>query len=192
MRVALRGGTYRIGIWKRFEKNFKEIWKKCLTKSLRCGIIVKLSAREGRGTANGHWKLNNKRDCTKHCEVRNTRSRQKELYILNKVKEAKIKIARKGCNRRKSDIIKIFREFDPGSGWTLAACITHSSRTESDHLILREAVIRLSGGRVSNAWATCLYVRDNVGKLTLIPHNTLVPHDTDVKDLLHRDGLASD
>ena len=24
----------------------------------------------------------------------------------------------------------IFREFDPGSGLTLAACITHSSRTE--------------------------------------------------------------
>ena len=27
---------------------------------------------------------------TKHCKVRNTRSRQRELYILNKVKEAKI------------------------------------------------------------------------------------------------------
>ena len=28
---------------------------------------------------------------TKHCKVRNTRSRQRELYILNKVKEAKKK-----------------------------------------------------------------------------------------------------
>ena len=36
---------------------------------------------------------------TKHCEVRNTKSRQRELYILNKVKEAKIKIARKGYSR---------------------------------------------------------------------------------------------
>ena len=27
--------------------------------------------------------------------------------------------------------IEFFREFDPGSGLTLAACITHSSRTES-------------------------------------------------------------
>ena len=26
--------------------------------------------------------------------------------------------------------IQFFREFDPGSGLTLAACITHSSRTE--------------------------------------------------------------
>ena len=27
-------------------------------------------------------------------------------------------------------IYNFFREFDPGSGLTLAACITHSSRTE--------------------------------------------------------------
>ena len=29
-----------------------------------------------------------------------------------------------------TDNIQFFREFDPGSGLTLAACITHSSRTE--------------------------------------------------------------
>ena len=39
--------------------------------------------------------------------------------------------------------IRIFREFDPGSGLTLAACITHSSRTEYGNIF--------SGGRVSNA-----------------------------------------
>ena len=27
-------------------------------------------------------------------------------------------------------VIQFFREFDPGSGWTLAACLTHASRTE--------------------------------------------------------------
>ena len=27
-------------------------------------------------------------------------------------------------------LIEIFREFDPGSGRTLAACLTHASRTE--------------------------------------------------------------
>ena len=35
-------------------------------------------------------------------------------------------------------------EFDPGSGRTLAACLTHASRTDS---ILR---MRVSGARVSN------------------------------------------
>jgi hypothetical protein len=36
----------------------------------------------------------------------------------------------------------LFGEFDPGSGQTLAACLTHASRT----VLLRKN----SGGRVSN------------------------------------------
>src|SRR5260221_13151031 len=39
-------------------------------------------------------------------------------------------------------------EFDPGSGQTLAACVTHASRTRRP---LRGAA---SGGRVSNTWST--------------------------------------
>ena len=35
-------------------------------------------------------------------------------------------------------------------------------------------------------------MRDNVGKLTLIPHNASESHVFDAKDLLYRDGLASD
>ena len=50
----------------------------------------------------------------------------------------------------------------------------------------------ISGGRVSNAWATCPCVGDNVRKRTLIPHNPIVSHDTVGKDLLRKDGLASD
>ena len=41
--------------------------------------------------------------------------------------------------------ILYFGEFDPGSGRTLAACLTHASRTEN---FLRNV---LSGERVSNA-----------------------------------------
>jgi len=37
----------------------------------------------------------------------------------------------------------LFWEFDPGSGWTLAACLKHASRTE----ICRK--MKISGGRVS-------------------------------------------
>ena len=44
----------------------------------------------------------------------------------------------------------MFKEFDPGSGRTLAARLTHASRTKFGELILREAFFRLSGGRVSN------------------------------------------
>ena len=39
----------------------------------------------------------------------------------------------------------------------------------------------LSGGRVSNAWVTCLTQGDNSWKRLLIPHKTTVPHGTGVK-----------
>ena len=42
---------------------------------------------------------------------------------------------------------------------------------------------QVSGGRVSNAWATCLRLGDNTGKLVLIPHNTYEMHVLYVKHL---------
>ena len=79
-----------------------------------------------------------------------------------------------------------FWEFDPGSGRTLAACLTHASRTG---WFLRGS---LSGERVSNAWGTCLSVGDNSWKRLLIPHNVTGWHHLVTKDLLLKDGLASD
>src|ERR1035437_9106765 len=58
--------------------------------------------------------------------------------------------------------IDINGEFDPGSGRTLAACLTHASR----------ANLRVSGERVSNTWATCPELWDNPGKPGLIPDMT--------------------
>ena len=50
----------------------------------------------------------------------------------------------------------------------------------------------LSGERVSNAWRTCLSVGDNSWKRLLIPHNVIWGHPWITKDLLLKDGLASD
>ena len=44
------------------------------------------------------------------------------------------------------DEIELYEEFDPGSGRTLAARLTHASRTE----IFGACFEYLSGGRVSN------------------------------------------
>ena len=56
-----------------------------------------------------------------------------------------------------------YGEFDPGSGRTLAACLTHASRT------VRPLRGYTSGERVSNTWVTCPALRDKPGKLGLIP-----------------------
>ena len=50
----------------------------------------------------------------------------------------------------------------------------------------------LSGERVSNAWETCLSVGDNSWKRLLIPHNVIWGHPFITKDLLLKDGFASD
>ena len=63
-----------------------------------------------------------------------------------------------------------FGEFDPGSGRTLAACLTHASRTERPPPWWGCS----SGERVSNTWVICPALRDKLGKLGLIPDRTMV------------------
>ena len=60
---------------------------------------------------------------------------------------------------------KIKREFDPGSESTLAARLTHASRTRKPG-----QPGEYSGVRVSNTWMIYLLVGDNPGKPGLIPH----------------------
>ena len=43
---------------------------------------------------------------------------------------------------------------------------------------------KLSGGRVSNAWVTCLIQGDNSWKRLLIPHKRTVLHGTVRKDFI--------
>ena len=68
-----------------------------------------------------------------------------------------------------------YGEFDPGSGRTLAACLTHASRAMK---LLRKWI---SGGRVSNTWVTCLIVGNSLSKGRLIPHKIVVSHETAIK-----------
>src|ERR1041384_3314717 len=55
-------------------------------------------------------------------------------------------------------------EFDPGSGQTLAACLTHASRTGHSFRTMS------SGGRVSNTWATCHLEGDTPRQRGVRPH----------------------
>ena len=60
----------------------------------------------------------------------------------------------------------IVGEFDPGSGRTLAACLTHASRT------LKHFRVWMSGERVSNTWVICPALWDKPWKRGLIPDRT--------------------
>ena len=40
---------------------------------------------------------------------------------------------------------------------------------------------RISGGRVSNTWVTCLVEGDSLPKGRLIPHKIVVSHETAIK-----------
>ena len=165
-----------------------------MTNTFWCDIMSKLPPR--RDGKNRSLKIEQQEESTsiEHGEIHvcawTELDNSERILLKQKVKsnQARIEI----WPFRKKGLDTNIREFDPGSGWTLAACITHSSRTELFWLILREALRQLSGGRVSNAWATCPCVGDNVWKRTLIPHNVLRSHGFDTKDLLRKDGLASD
>ena len=86
----------------------------------------------------------------------------------------------------------ILWEFDPGSGWTLAACLTHASRTRYFDWSFRMDSYLPSGGRVSNAWVTCLIQGDSSWKRLVIPHKRTVPHGAVWKTPVVWDGPASD
>ena len=81
-------------------------------------------------------------------------------------------------------------EFDPGSGWTIATGLTHASRGET---ALSACTFWTStGARVSNAYPTFPWLRDNLPKGRLIPYSLHWRHQMWSKDLSVMDGDASD
>lgn len=87
--------------------------------------------------------------------------------------------------KQKMSLIKLFEingEFDPGSGQTLAACLTHASRTDEADRTFRSEDGQVSGGWVSNAWGTYPQAGNNREKLRLIPHKVKGSHEPFKKD----------
>ena|GEM_PF-3167626 len=82
---------------------------------------------------------------------------------LNSHSRRRIPLVRRAHSSVCHDQTNLNGEFDPGSGRTLAACLTHASRT------VKGACSRISGERVSNTWATCPRLWDNSSKEALIP-----------------------
>src|ERR1700733_7621342 len=115
-------------------------------------------------------------------------SHQGRTQDLTRQRTSPSGLARKRvCTPDDSFVEVLHGEFDPGSGRTLAACLTHASG----------ATNRLRAGqsreRVSNTWVTCPDDWDNPRKLGLIPN---VPSDHKVAGERklrppHQDGPAA-
>ena len=129
-------------------KKIKKISKKVLTLLFQCCIINKLSRETATRTLiTKQWNNpENFRINFQSCSTRNI-----QYFKYNETDELSNKLAHLSQQT-------ILWEFDPGSGWTLAACLTHASRTKHLLSLLKRW---LSGGRVSNAWVTCLTQGDN-------------------------------
>ena len=163
-----------------------------MTKWKRCDIIIRLSRRAAAKTTArsfGHWKLNNNERSTKHKSMCKNRSREffKENTTQTKSKRA-IKLERKILSVGRRFIYHFSRVW---SWLRMNAGGVHNT-FKSNGVNNKLAWSWLSGGRVSNAWATCLCEGDNDRKQSLIPHKATKPHDFVAKDLSHKDGLASD
>ena len=146
-------------------------------------IIAKLSREEDLLSSRlAPWKLNNDENKTlkrflSFAKAKRTLQRFRKRNENNRQQMTNERLSSEnGLNTwRCLDII--FREFDPGSGRTLAACLTHASRTMKLWRRLRPTEWWISGGRVSNAWVTCLSEGNNIWKRMVIPHNVIGPHD---------------
>ena len=149
---------------------FKKI-KKCLTNEQRFDRINKLS-QESKTKNIDNWTVRNLERFWE--SIRTLQWKLKTFKTVNSDSIWMNELAKFNL----TEINFLTWEFDPGSGWTLAACLTHASRTK--HFIWFPSgliILWLSGGRVSNAWVTCLVQGDNSWKRLLIPHKRTASHD---------------
>ena len=145
------------------------------------GKIIRLSTK-GQRLQLENWTERLKRVCPwKESESSREATKVEQEYSIVLI-SLKSKIRTK-ISKKTLSVIKNLRyltqEFDPGSGRTLAACLTHASRT--DYRKSSDTKKIVSGERVSNAWATCLVHWDNREKFLLIPDMTTEGHPSGVK-----------
>ena len=174
-------------IWKNFLKiNFKKL----LTKGFESDIVNKLSRdrKQMRTLITEQWNTYTILENSLNETVWRDRHIQRTIERSFKTVKGIYKLVSLCWTWNKH----IFWEFDPGSGWTLAACLTHASRTENCYWDLRMDLMILSGGRVSNAWITWPIQGDSSWKRLIIPHKRTVPHGTVWKVPAVWDGSASD
>ena len=141
-RAVKTTGTKNERTWKILKKtsrNFEKVLDKRKNMWYNSQAVkARLRNHESRKTAlhfeNWTTKDENKAYYTR--KFRNMKILQKSFWsdwkitTENQSKRAKAQTSMIFRVRMWYELFNFFREFDPGSGWTLAACLTHSSRTK--------------------------------------------------------------
>ena len=127
---------------RRAERKRKKIWKNLLTKLMNKSSIL-ICANEVEIQRWRDWSLKTEQKL-------NTKERQL-FYKKRSFRDLKIRVKSNG-------------EFDPGSGWTLAACLIHASRTKRASLL----ELLVANGWVIHKQPTCRD-RNNAWKRVLKP-----------------------
>ena len=118
-------------------------------------------------------------------------------YIIRKHSNRWIRSTRDRAVRRDSETnhnMRVWSWLRMNAGGVLNTCKSNEAPLPQNGPACweRKQLGRLSGGRVSNAWATCPIEGDNSRKRLLIPHSKAGPHGPVLKDLSLWDGPASD
>ena len=132
--------------------------KKVLTRSRRRGNIKKLSRDRPDRKISGevHWKLNSWKANKTRWEtqrLKNQSADKKSKSFFGPPARERVDGKRRKQVREwaKSKLKRYDGEFDPGSGRTLAACLTHASRTE---LLFRSSSEWKDKNLVADGWVT--------------------------------------
>ena len=144
---------------------------------------MKFLPREEVG-AKGPWKLNNIKVCLKDPLSSHESDKKESNLRMNKSKSL--------CSPEQEIKLRVWSWLRTNAGGAPNTCKSNGERRWIDSSLLQDILVNLSGGRVSNTWATCLCEGDNIWKRMLIPHNVYFPHGRYTKDLSHKDGLAAD
>ena len=142
--------------WKNLEKVFQKNLKKDLTNERKCGIINKSSERRHCILkSEQYWKANKELN---PCWFKRIIKRSQEKTIKHSNCE-RIVMTKIFISEQSELEIQTYEEFDPGSGRTLAARLTHASRTVftsvnivADGWVTREQPAFKRGIASGNGW----------------------------------------
>ena len=149
------------------------MWKKCWQSffiMVILGSILKFEVHRTIGT-----KYTNSKENTRQIKVLSILN---EGQQISKVSKVWISYWAKGNQN-----YRVWSWLRTNAGGVLKTC-------KSNGLFWGLAPEKVSGGRVSNTWSTCLLLGNNIGKLVLIPHMTTTRHREEVKDLSVKEGIA--